>query len=260
MSLKNSIDLMERMGMLPPVKNSRRNIFEHYETIDEIIEEGIFESYSAEKILKILERHYRVYRNGELPVKENEMTIEFDAYKTSPKTYGTEEVSVITIILKGGPEEEKLKHFFNTCGWPVAEEHKYPADKTLAVITFEKRRQEDELPIPKILYHLTPENKVAKILKNGLAPKAQNKLGEHPDRIYFFLKKDLMLNYKSYADDFWGSIHKGEPRKVKYTLLRISTEKCRNDFKIYGDPNMIRGVWSFDNVPPEAITIEEEGI
>ena len=175
-------------------------------------------------------------------------------------TYGTEEVSVITIIVKRGTEEEKLKRFFNTCGWPVAEEYNHETDKTLVVITFEKRRQEDELPVPKFLYHLTPENKVNKILKNGLVPKAQNKLGEHPDRIYFFLQKDLTLNYKFYADDFWASGHKNTPRDVKYTLLKIDTKKCRNDFKIYGDPNMIRGVWTFNNVPPEAITIEEEGI
>lgn len=161
MNVESDINLMERMGMLPPDKKLRRNIFKHYETIDEIIEE---------------------------------------------------------------------------------------------------RRQDDELPVPKFLYHLTPENKVNKILKNGLVPKAQNKLGKHPDRIYFFLQKDLTLNYKFYADDFWASGHKNTTRDVKYTLLKIDTKKCRNDFKIYGDPNMIRGVWTFNNVPPEAITIEEEGI
>ena len=260
MSLKNSIDLMERMGMLPPVKKLKRNVFEHYETIDEIIEEGIFESYSAEKILKILERNYRVYRNGELPAEENEMTIEFDAYKTSPKTYGTDEVSVITIILKNGPEIEKLKRFFNTCGWPLAEEYESSTDKSLTVLTFEKRRQEDEIPVPKFLYHLTPENKVNKILKNGLVPKAQNKLSNHPDRVYFFLQKDLLLNYKAYADDFWLSVHKTMPRNDKYALLKIDTEKCNEDFRIYGDPNMVRGVWTFDNVPPEAIMVEKQDI
>jgi hypothetical protein len=259
-SIEGSINLMERMGMLPPEKKLRRNIFEHHETIGEIIEEGIFRSYSAEKILDILERHYTIQRDNQLPKTDSEITIEFDAYKDTPMTYGTEEASVITIIVKRGTEEEKLKHFFNTCGWPVAEEYNHETDKTLVVITFEKRRQEDELPVPNFLYHLTPENKVNKILKNGLVPKAQNKLGEHPDRIYFFLQKDLTLNYKSYADDFWASGHKKETRDVKYALLKIDTKKCQNDFKIYGDPNMIRGVWTFNNVPPEAITIEEEGI
>lgn len=66
MSIEDNINLMERMGMLPPVKKLRKNIFEHYETIDGIVEE---------------------------------------------------------------------------------------------------RRQEDGLPVPKFLYHLTPENKVNKILK-----------------------------------------------------------------------------------------------
>ena len=260
MSLKNSIDLVERMGMLPPVKKLRRNIFEHYETIDEIIEEGIFESYSAEKILNILERHYRVYRNGKLPIKENEITIEFDAFKTSPKTYGTDEVSVITIILKNGPEIEKIKRFFNTCGWPLAEEYESSTNKPLTVLTFEKRRQEDEIPVPKFLYHLTPENKVNKILKNGLVPKAQNKLSMHPERIYLFLRKDLTLNYRAYADSFWLAAHKTTSRKDKYALLKIDTLKCRAGFKLYGDPNMVMGVWTFDNIPPEAITIEKQGI
>ena len=260
MSIESSISLMERMGMLPPDKKLRRNVFGHHETIDEIIEEGIFRSYDAEKILEVLEHHYIIHRDNRAPKTESEITIEFDAYKDTPMTYGTEEASVITIIVKRGTEEEKLKRFFNTCGWPAAEEHNHETDKTSVVITFEKRRQEDELPVPKFLYHLTPENKVGKILKNGLAPKAQNKLGEHPDRIYFFSQKDLTLNYKSYADDFWTSAHKDTRRDIKYSLLKIDTEKCRNDFKIYGDPNMVRGVWTFNNVPPEAITVEEEGI
>ena len=263
MNIKESKDLMERMGLLAPEMKLRRNIFEHYTSIDEILEEGIFTSHSAETIYKILKKNLNIHviESPEYKPKENEIGIQFDAYKDSDKSYGTDEVSLISIVVSKDFEKiEKIKQFFNMCGWVLSETIDYPHDSSFSVYTFEKRKESDALPLPEYLYHITPENKVPKILKNGLEPKTNNKLSEHPERIYFFLTKDLTLNYKSYADSFWSSTHGQKPRSERYTLLKINTEKCRPGFKIYGDPNMVRGVWSFDNVPPEAITIEEEGI
>lgn len=263
MSIESSINLMERMGLLPPERKLRKNIFEYYETFNEILEEGIFKSHPAEDIFRILKKHFNVERiesNAYRPA-ENEIGIQFDTYRDSVSTYGSSEVSVISLVVpENHPQIEDIKRFFKLCGWVLSESTNFPGSENFIIYTFEKRRQEDELPVPKFLYHLTPENKLNKILINGLVPKAQNKLSEHPERIYFFLTRDLTLNYKLYADSFWESTHENTPRNINYILLKIDTKKCRDGFKIYGDPNMIRGVWTFDNVPPEAITIEEEGI
>ena len=261
--IKESKDLMERMGLLPQKITLRKNIFEHNETLEEILEEGVFMSHDAEKIYDILNKHFKIIRidQGRQVPSENEIGIEFDAYKDTNHSYGTNEVSVISIVIhKSNKSIENIKKFFELCGWVNSETIEYEKDSDFLVCTFEKRREEDALPLPKYLYHITPENKLNKILKIGLTPRSENKIGEHPERIYFFITKDLVMNYKSYADSFWKSKHGDTKRKEKYVLLKIDTKKCRSDFKIYGDPNMVRGVWSFDNIPAEAITVEERNI
>ena len=50
---------------------------------------------------------------------------EFDAYKDTPMTYGTEEASVITIIVKRGTEENEneltlFPHINNTDGFFIS--------------------------------------------------------------------------------------------------------------------------------------------
>lgn len=262
-NIEESKDLMERMGLLPPKITLRKNIFEYNETIEEILEEGVFMSHSAEKIYDILNKHFKVIRidqERKIP-SENEIGIEFDAYKDTNYSYGTNEVSVISIMIhKENKSIDNIKKLFELCGWINSETIIYQTDKNFLIYTFEKRREEDALPLPKYLYHLTLQNKVDKILKIGLTPRSGNKIGEHPERIYFFTTKDLTINYKSYADSFWKSKHGDTKREEKYVLLKIDTKKCRSDFKIYGDPNMVRGVWSFENVPEEAITVEEKNI
>ena len=140
----------------------------------------------------------------------------------------------------------------------------YNKNKDYNTYTFEKNRQEDEVETPEFLYHLTPVSKLDKILKNGLTPHSGNKMGEHPERIYLFRYRNLNVNYTLFANDLWAEEMKkqgnaqfvvNKQRNIKYALLQIDTSKLNEGFKIFGDPNLNRAVWTFDNIPPKAITV-----
>lgn len=265
-------NLMERINLIGGTSDSLRKKFTNYSSIDEILTEGYHQSYSAENMLSILLRHYDIgYEENFLG--KNQIGIAFDAYKETENKYGSDEVSVIILVIKNGFEDlDKIKKFFDTCGWTLASTETYYKNYDYTIYVFEKNKQTDVLTTNKYLYHLTPTSKLNKIYKNGLTPHSGNKISKHPERIYLFLNKNLKANYVLFANDLWiedvrskgakrgvskeeinNIVNKG--RDNKYALLQIDVDKCKNDFKVYGDPNLNKAVWTFDNIPPEAIKI-----
>ena len=107
------------------------------------------------------------------------------------------------------------------------------------------------------IYHLTPSNKVGKILQNGLCPKTNNKKFNYPGRIYFFLhepEKDdcLLLMKQFYLEDVKNQ--NKVAYKGPYTLLRIDTEQIKGVNFSY-DPNAYECIYTYDNISPEAIEV-----
>lgn len=253
--LIEKIDIIsERNGQL------RRYFTELPQTIDMIITEGVFKSYDAEKIFNILRKEYDIGFEHDFLNNNNDIGITFDTYRKNEHEYGSDEVSSISMIIpKEFKDIEKIKQFFTACGWTLAVVNPYYKDKDFFVYSFEKNRQEDMIKTSKYVYHLTPTNKLDKILKNGLTPHSGNKLGEHPERIYCFLDRNLDVNYTFFADELYSSTNNNKKRDVPYTLLEIDTEKCGN-IKFYGDPNLVRAIWTFDNIPPEAIKVINKNI
>jgi hypothetical protein len=112
-----------------------------------------------------------------------------------------------------------------------------------------------EIGIPEYLYHITYPIYIEKIKNNGLIPKSNKIIDNHPDRIYFtsnitdaikFARsKYVTTNSKDFID---------------YIILRINTKKL-NKIKLYNNPLKIPNTMMFytnDNIPPYAISIEEE--
>ena len=98
------------------------------------------------------------------------------------------------------------------------------------------------------LYHITSLNNLDKILKNGLIPKSKNKKIKHEDAIYLFdinNKDDIktIINYLSNYND------------NDLTLLEIDLKYMGNDFKLYGDPDLvgITGYFTKENISPSRI-------
>lgn len=131
------------------------------------------------------------------------------------------------------------------------------------VVTFEAKYDVVVHDIPKYLYHITPREVAAKILKFGLTPKTQSLVSTHPERIYFGKSIDDVKKLTKRIE------FAKKARDGKFWVLKINTKQIPAYFKVFGqidkknnlysDPNFVdRGLYTLNSVPPNAIEFEEE--
>lgn len=94
---------------------------------------------------------------------------------------------------------------------------------------FDVNVSKDELPDK--LYHVTPNKNIDKIYKNGLTPRNNNKVTNHPERVYLFGENNIN-NWKNIALNL-----KGENINEKYSLLEIEVNKVNKNIVFMYDPN-----------------------
>jgi len=276
-NLNDSLSLMGRMGLILEYDDNLTHqvSIPPEETIEEMIEEGVHKSQDADDMFRILKKHYDIDYESVFLETGHEIGVWVDTYRLSPQQRGSGEISIMSLVVpKDFQDKEKIKKFFEICGWSQGEvEFEYEKDKRYIVLPFEKNRQYEPVDVGKFVYHLTPTPKVEKIKKNGLTPRSGNKKGfNHVERIYLFTYKPNLLQSHLFAHDLWYSTLEQQTldkdkisdaingiQMPKYALLEIDVEKCGN-IKFYGDPNLYKAVWTFDNIPPEAIKILNERI
>ena len=93
------------------------------------------------------------------------------------------------------------------------------------------------------IYHITKQNKIKKINKNGLVPKHSNKKLHHPDRIYFYkddnnIKMNLSMMIKQFK----------ELDNSEYCIIELDV----NDINCYKDINS-EGFYTTGNIHPKNI-------
>jgi hypothetical protein len=105
--------------------------------------------------------------------------------------------------------------------------------------------------IPDILFHITPNIFVDKILKYGLFPKSKNKISFHPDRI--FLCNDN-IKTKILCNKFKKLSNYG----CDWKILKINSKDIK-DLKLYEDPNYRSdgGLYCLNNIENKYIEICE---
>lgn len=125
------------------------------------------------------------------------------------------------------------------------------------VIKFEPKYDPEYIPEGKA-YHFTPDVNYRKVKLLGLTPKTQGKISDHPGRIYLYDKL-----YKG-VDETEAAIALWEKYKYKnivehMCLLEIDLSKLK-DHKFFEDPNFYIGnaFWTFQNIPPYAITFVDK--
>ena len=243
----------------------------------DLLEEGIHQSYDAKDIYKILLKHYNIGNEENFLENNNDIGIYYDGSYNSDGILYNNEINVLILVIPNNfSDTEKIKSFITTCGWILAQEKEYYKNKNYTAYTFHKNKQVKNIELPEVLYHLTPETKLNKILKNGLVPRTSNILSNRPERIYLYTEKMWINSLRMFANALWkAQLEKklnlsglakqeiaeklNEPRNIKYVLLEIDTSKCEN-LKVYGDPDMDGAVWTYDNVPPQAIKIINDNI
>lgn len=107
----------------------------------------------------------------------------------------------------------------------------------------------------KVAYHTTPDIYLNAIKQNGLIPKSENKMENHPERIYVYLDPS---NDKSMTGQLWNKLSKDKKDRVKdYYILKIDLTKIPNH-KFYLDKMTmmtVKPMYTYDPIPSSAIEV-----
>jgi len=105
--------------------------------------------------------------------------------------------------------------------------------------------------IPDVLYHLSPDNILHKIKRDGLIPKNKNRKTTHPGRIYLFKnlsETDVLLKMIKLNDS------KDKVSNITYSLIELDL-KNKKDIVLHTDPNYLNGFFIYDNIAPHYLKI-----
>lgn len=216
---------------------------------DEFINEGLIHTYDIEKVKDMVCRKFDL-----LP---NQFHIE--------KRYDNNVITdICMIILKSDISNNfigEIKHFMQTCGYFEAFKKRYL--KNNIVLTFEPRFSKDISNEIKNkyenLFHATPTIYVEKILRNGLVPKNNNTLFFYPSRIYCMRGNNLSNSQINVLKNVQKQrLSNNHFDNNEYTILKIETSKLSDNIKFYVDPMAPDAIFTYDNIPPQAITISSK--
>ena len=232
--------------LIMPV-HSTSNIFSTFDTIPyTTLMEGIFRTYEPEKIIKYLKKRY-----GDAAIVQI--------------VYGDNDEKLF-MIRTGDIDlnQEIIDRDMALCGYFPSFVEKNNGQRTIQYEPRHQNKVNDAVQDEEYIYHLTQTNKVNKILNIGLTPKANNKKFVYPDRVYFFLHEpetdDCLCLMEQFYNEEMRKFRRGETDKVyggTYTLLRVDTEKLKGTDFSY-DPNAQESVYTYDNIPPDAIEVDRE--
>ena len=230
----------ERVGFFP----LRRNRFDiSLEIFKEQINEGLYKTYPVDFVLK----HFRKYIGFSTDWKE--------FVRNFPNCPGF----ITNVVGENGNEYiefvaidnqellEKADKALNLCGYYKAFCEPYGDCKGYVQSGYEKRH---DVPIKlksNKLYHITRRESIPKIKREGLVPKSRNKQTYHPERIYFFTKDYGKNGFETIAKNLYGN-----SSTFGYVIFEIDTNKL-NDVTFHYDVNTQDGVYTTDNIPPDAI-------
>jgi hypothetical protein len=157
---------------------------------------------------------------------------------------------------------EKLNRFMdNVCGWThsATMANKIRVDKRLdfllindgfAELQYEAKFDIEMYGLPEKIYHLTTTNKVEKILRMGLTPRNSITPFNYNNRIYFSLNSNTLL---SLAKEKVELNVKKTKEPTNFTILEITPTYTQLGMRFFKDPNFVNGVYTLENIPPEAI-------
>lgn len=108
-------------------------------------------------------------------------------------------------------------------------------------------------------YHLTPDINVDEIKRVGLKAKTENKLENHPERIYLLLNPESNPS-KYLAAQLWNQ-NRQKGRIQNYYLLEIDLTQLPRH-KYFSDPRSgiasWVGIYTEQSIPPSAIKVKEK--
>jgi predicted RNA-binding protein with PUA domain len=122
-------------------------------------------------------------------------------------------------------------------------------------ITYEAHSP-DEIKITQTkAYHVTPDIFFNKINQEGLIPKSESKLSNHPDRVYLYRNQD---KHKDIVWTIWNSLSKERQEQIKnYYVLEIDLTQIPN-YNFFKDPQAMAdygAIYTDKPIPKSAIRV-----
>lgn len=237
-------------------------LYQQYIISDFKLNEGLIlthDIYDSSKILKT-----KLEFNGDLEIKDNKINIYLDKFDFKFV------IDYLTLINNLGYfiSNLKLTNINNRTNKLTI--NKLIDNNQFNQIFFDNIKKIDLVLEPKfdnkhelktnILYHVTEERFLDKILKNGLIPKQKNNQIYYPDRIYFTYNLDdskEYINSKMFFYDLYPKDKKYQDlfKKTKFIILKIELPKD-NNLIFYEDPNFKnKGIYTYENINPKYISI-----
>jgi hypothetical protein len=226
-----------------------RRIFNEYEEIIHkncmLLKEGLIKTYPLNSMIGMLSKYgesfYNSYNHsgGVLVLANNYLNGSSIEMVNKVLDAGGYYVSYYSVFLKTSPTKSDLVKKFKDLPnmedihqlW-IIYEAKFDSIVDISNIHF--------------LYHLTEKRYLERIKRDGLVPRANNKLTNHPDRIYFTMDEVGLNMLLPQFINLGKSIN-------EYIILRIDY-RLANKPKLMLDPNFSSyGVYTTENIPFSAI-------
>jgi len=112
---------------------------------------------------------------------------------------------------------------------------------------FEKNNDVAIKKLPKFIYHFTTEENLKSILTHGLIPKANNKIENHPKRIFCLTTKNKKWTFEQ------SLLYHSKTNFNHLRLIKIDTSKINNKF--YLDNDTVDGIYTNTKINPIALTL-----
>lgn len=238
---------------IPNLKSIVENILSDYDSFINVengmVDEGLIKSYDIEKVKDIVCRRFNL-APWQFTVKQQSLS--------------GNNVNVAVLFLNkdiNKNDEGDIENLMRTCGYHIANKPRFENGFKIVVFTpFFSRNISKRVKMKyKCLYHATPAIYVEKILKNGLEPKSKNKLYMYPDRVHCMVGDNLTRLQK----DILRTVQRrrGENNILddnKFFILKIDTSKLPDNTNFYVDAMAPESIYTYDNIPPKAISVYGE--
>ena len=230
---------IKRAVYIPLRKTFTTNIFKQE------LNEGLYKTFETDFVVK----HFCGYFN---------FTKDWSTFANDPDRYngfitkvagenGEEYIEFVCVddkdFLKKADDAMKL------CGFYMAFCEKYC--EGYVQTGYEKRHDKDIALKTNKLYHITRRESLPKIKREGLVPKSRDKQTHHLERIYFFKEDYGEEGFKKIAKDLYHN-----NTSFGYAVIEVSLDKIKNKIVFHNDLNTEGGVYTTDNIPPDALKVK----
>lgn len=212
--------------------------------LNENINEGLIKTYPIDTTIRHIKEFFHL-----------------DDWQIKKVTLANDVEGIHVIVAEIGNNQKVMTQAMTSCGYHFSRVYSEYFDEhdDINYITLEylPKFQEDNCTeeVRKeelILYHITPRYNESKIRRIGFSPRTKNTINDYPNRVYL-LRGSAGEEVLLYLAAGLYNANNTEGNKNEYTVFVLDTNKVCDKVNLYKDPQSHRGLWTYNNIPPDAI-------